>query len=647
MKDFLKTTLAVICGTLIVSILGLVITMSIIGSLATLGSSTPTLPKEGGVLKIDLSTTTLAEQTSEGNPFSELSGSGSATIGIWDAVQAVNIAALDPAVKFIYLKTDNAASSLSCAEEFRKSLARFRELSGKPVVAYMESPSTGSYYLASVSDKIFMTSHPGSMISMTGVSSQMTFLGDLLKRLGVNMQLIRHGKYKSAGEMYTRSSSSPENREQYQRMVDSIWEQLRGEIARSRSLSEEAVDKALDNLSLCLPEDFVELGFADELLTRGQLEDRLATLAVAEKIDDVKMIPFADYVSVKVKEGRATKKIAVIYADGEIVDGIENQEVAGDRFAQIISSVRKDSTVKAVVLRVNSPGGSVLASEKIKSELDAFEGVKPLVASYGSYAASGGYWISNKCDKIFSDATTLTGSIGVFGLVPDFSKTASDVLHVGIETVNSNRHGDIYSGMRPFDKEEYAYMERSIEQIYDRFTDIVSEGRGIPKETVDAIGQGRVWTGADALKINLVDQIGTLEDAINYAAICAGDPELDNWCVKGYPRPQTQMEIILDALGQDSGSASLKGRLLRAGEAAGLVDIASASRAAGFGAGSVAGASAAGSVAGRADGFGAGSVVGHAAGFGAGSVVGSVAGAVERLGKPGVFARMDSQVEIR
>ena len=178
-------------------------------------------------------------------------------------------------------------------------------------------------------------------------------------------------------------------------------------------------------------------------------------------------------------------------------------------------------------------------------------------------------------------------------------------------------------------------MERSIEQIYDRFTDIVSEGRGIPKETVDAIGQGRVWTGADALKINLVDQIGTLEDAINYAAICAGDPDLDNWCVKGYPRPQTQMEIILSALGQDSGSASLKGRLLRAGVATGLVDIASAGRAAGFGAGSVVGASAAGSVAGRAD------------GFGAGSIVGSVAGAVERLGKPGVFARMDSQVEIR
>ncbi len=561
MKDFVKMVLAVVCGFFLIGIICFILSIGMLGSLAAAGSSKPVLPKSG-VLKIDLGEIVLAEQSQESNPFggasdpmSLLSGgvSSAAVIGLWDAVQAVNAAAEDPAVQFIYLRADNNASSVTALGELREALKHFRAASGKPVVTYMENPGTGSYYLASVSDKIYMSSNLGATVQFTGVGSQMFFLGDLLNRVGVNMQLIRHGKYKSAGEMYTRSNASPENREQYQRMIDSMWETIGGEIAEARGISVAQLDEAIEGLKLRLPQDFVDCGLADALVTRQGLEDKITALAVVDKFKDVKWIGFADYVEAKLLPSKAKQKIAVIYADGEIIDGNAKSNVAGDRFASVIAKVRADSTVKAVVLRVNSPGGSVTASEKIKNELDLLKADKPVIASYGDYAASGGYWISNNCEKIYSDATTLTGSIGVFGLVPDFSKTAKDVAHVGVESVTSHKHGDMYGLMRPLDKDEYDYMLTGIEAVYDRFTTIVSEGRGIPKETVDAIGQGRVWTGADALKINLVDEIGTLEDAIRFAAVTAGDGDLTQWKVQGYPAPPSTLESVLDMLGQNKG----------------------------------------------------------------------------------------------
>ena len=561
MKDFVKMVLAVMCGLILMGVICFILFFGMIGSMAAAGNSKPVLPKSG-VLKIDLGKMVIGEQTQEANPFGDLDptsllmGGGTDSrdiLGIWDAVQAVNAAAEDPAVKFIYLRTDDNATGVSDLEELRGALEHFRAASGKAVVSYMENPGAGTYYLASVSDKIYMPSYLGLTPQFTGVGTQMYFLGDLLKRLGVNMQLIRHGKYKSAGEMYTRGSASPENREQYQRMIDSMWETLGGAIAEARSMSVAQLDEAISGLKLRLPEDFVTYGLADELLDRDGLEDKLAALAVEEKFEDIKWISLADYAAAKLVPSKAKQKIAVIYADGEIIDGNGKSDIAGDRFATIINKVRADSTVKAVVLRVNSPGGSVTASEKIKNALDRLKADKPVVASYGGYAASGGYWISNNCEKIFSDAATLTGSIGVFGLVPDFSKTAKDIVHVGVESVTSHKHGDMLGGMRPFDQDEYDFMLTGIEAVYDRFTTIVSEGRGIPKTTVDAIGQGRVWTGADALKINLVDEIGTLEDAIHYAAVAAGEPDLAQWKVKGYPAPLSMMDQMMEMIGGKKG----------------------------------------------------------------------------------------------
>lgn len=566
MKDFLKYTAAVICGFLIVTVLMFMLGFGFLGAIVASGSSTPSIPKSG-VLAIDMSKVTIGEQSRDGSTLSMLGGEGSSTIGIWDAVQAVNTAATDPAVKYIYLRTDGSMSGISALEEFRAALADFRIYSGKAIVSYIESPVSGSYWLASVADKVYMTAHEGATTMINGVSSQMIFIGDLLDRLGVNVQLIRHGKYKSAGEMYTRSSASPENREQYQRMVDSIWETMASEIAVSRGITEERLNEAVDGLELNAPQDFVDCGLVDELMTSEELKEQLAVLAVEDDFEDVSMIPFSDYVAARRPVSKASKKIAVVYAEGDIVDGSGKSGVAGDRFAQMIADVRADSTVKAVVLRVNSPGGSVLASEKIKTELDLLKQTKPLVASYGDYAASGGYWISANCDRIYSDATTLTGSIGVFGMVPDFSKTANDLLHVNIETISSNRHGDMYSGMRPFDQAEYDYMLESIESIYDRFTTIVSDARSLPKETVDAVGQGRVWTGSDAMVIHLVDEIGGLNDAVSYAAVAAGDPDMSNWSVTGYPKPMSQMEELLEMFGSGVVSASVQEGLTGKAEA--------------------------------------------------------------------------------
>ena len=536
MKKFLKMMLAVICGILVIWI----IVIMVFSMIAAAGSKPQAVPAEG-ILKVDLSKVAINEQANEAFT---MGGTQSTPMGLYQAVRALEVAAEDPGVKAVYLKPDGAAMGIAQMQELRIALGKFRQ-SGKPLVAYTEKLSTGSYYLASVADKVYTTSSIGGTPDFNGLSSQMYFLGDLLERLGVNVQLIRHGKYKSAGEMYIRSSASPENLLQTQVFVNSLWKSFGGEMAASRGITLEALNKAIDDLVLCLPEDWVQCGLVDEALDRQGLEGKLAVIAQVESFKDVKMIPFAGYADKKVRTNfRSHKKIAVLYANGNIVDGLDKQNVDGDRFASIIEDIRKDSTIKAVVLRVNSPGGSVTASEKIKSELDLLAGVKPLIASYGNYAASGGYWISNNADKIYSDATTITGSIGVFGMIPEFSKLISETAHVGVNSVSSNKHGDMMSLTRPFTKEEYAYIQRSIEAIYERFVGIVAQAREMTPKQVDDIAQGRVWAGSDALEIGLVDEIGTLEDALAFAAISAGDADIKAWNVVEYPKTMTLTDMF-------------------------------------------------------------------------------------------------------
>ena len=450
-------TLATITGLFLFGFVAMFLFIGMIGAIAAAGDTAPVMPKEA-VLKIDFTEMTLAEQTAEADPLAMLQGGGEITpLGIYSAINAINAAAQDPAIRYIYMKPDAASGGFAQIEELRTALKNFRD-SGKAIVSYIESPTNAGYYLASVSDKIYMTKYDGGMNMFNGLSSQLIFLKDALDRLGVNVQLIRHGKYKSAGEMYIRNSSSKENMEQNEAMISSMWESWSTEIAQSRDITIEDLNAMLNDLKLNFPSDFLENGLVDELLSREELQQKLADLYVTDSYKKVNSISLADYASIKdVPNLKATNKIAVIYAEGNIVDGSDSEGVAGDRFAKIIADVRADKDVKAVVLRVNSPGGSVMASEKIKAELDLLRENVPVIASYGDYAASGGYWISANCDYIFSNATTLTGSIGVFSMIPDIGGTIKNKLHVTVTPVKSNEHADMLGMMRPLTPNEEAY----------------------------------------------------------------------------------------------------------------------------------------------------------------------------------------------
>ena len=548
MKDFLKTFLASLAALFVYGIATsfIVFAMFFSGIIGLIGNSNagPAMPKSA-VLTMDMSAVSLSEQTREADIMDILQGGSTEQLGIFDAVSAINSAAFDPAVKYIYLKPDAAVAGTAQLEELRKALQNFRA-TGKAVVSYIENPTNAGYYLASVSDKIYMTPHQGGMNSFTGLSSQLIFLKDALDHLGVNVQLIRHGKYKSAGETFVRNSSSKENMQQNEEMITSMWGSWKNAIAQSRGLNPEDIDRMLNELELVFPEDFLEKGLVDELLTYDQLQDKLAMLFMTDDYNNVETISIKDYAQLNAAgDPMSDKKIAVIYAEGEIVDGDATEEVAGDRFARIIKSVREDKSVKAVVLRVNSPGGSVLASEKIKAQIDSLKAQVPVIASYGDYAASGGYWISANCDYIYANETTLTGSIGVFSMIPDLKNTINDKLHVNITAVNSNKHADMYGLMRPLDKQETDMMQATVESIYEKFTALVAEGRDMKVEDVDAIAQGRVWTGAQALEIGLVDKIGTLEDAMVHAAMLVdAENGLADINIVEYPKPQTTLDLI-------------------------------------------------------------------------------------------------------
>ena len=543
-------TLATLTGLFLFGLVTTFILGGIIGGLAVLSKPQPVVPASA-VLTLDMSTISLTEQTVELDPITMIQGKGTdiQPLGIYSAIQAINLATEDPAIKFIYMKPDMASGGTAHIEELRSALVHFRQ-SGKAIVSYIENPTNAGYYLASVSDKIFMTTHDGGMNNFFGLSSQIMFLKDLLEKLGINVQLIRHGKYKSAGEMFIRSTPSKENIEQNKAMVNSIWDNWVTTICTSRNLSPAYLNKMLDELELNFPSDFLERGLVDELVTKAELREKLTALYVADKPEDVKTISLPDYAQVRtVINIKPKAKVAVIYVDGDIVEGKDLSQVAGDRFADIISEIRRDSTIKAAVLRVNSPGGSVLAAEKIKSEVALLQERVPVVASYGNYAASGGYWISAGCDKIFSNATTLTGSIGVFSMVPDFSKAVEKNLHVGMYSVKSNKHSDMYGLMRPLTDKEAAYMQASVEKIYDKFTGLVAEGREMSVTRVDEIAQGRVWSGTEALGINLVDQIGTIEDAITWAAMTIdGVSSVKDVEIVGYPKPLSTLEMMLESL---------------------------------------------------------------------------------------------------
>lgn len=547
MKHFLKTVIGAIVGTIVALVLLIFIGIGIIGSIASSSESEPVVPKKT-ILRIDLSTP-VTEQAKDNFSIDFMSGNAdmSSSISLLKAVKAIEAAAEDPAVSFIYMTTDGMTLSVQQMEELREALVHFRA-SGKPVISYSKTVSTHDYYMASVADKVIANTYADCMFA--GLSTTVMYFKDIIDRLGINVQLIRHGKYKSAGEPFIKNEMSAENREQYAVMLGTMWNTLTEGIASSREFSAEDFKYWVDELKIGSIQDAKDMGIVDELWFDDQVEDYLCTLFEVKKAKDLKFTSLKDYATVMVKQNlRVKDKIAVIYADGDIVMGDNKDGQIGDNFAKTIAKVRQDSTVKAVVFRVNSPGGSVQASAIIEREIALLKQVKPVVASYGVYAASGGYWISCGCNKIFSDRTTLTGSIGVFGLIPSFGAAIEKNLHIKTFEVSTSKHGALADAMNPLDKEEVAWMQNSIENVYSDFVGRVASGRNLDVAAVDAIAQGRVWAGGDALVLGLVDEIGSLNTAISYAA---SSVDLEKYRIVEYPAVKTMFERLSEQLSKTS-----------------------------------------------------------------------------------------------
>ena len=510
------------------------------------------------VLKIDFKNP-IAERNVGGSQFDIMSivqGTPS-SVTLLSYVQAIDAAAEDKNIGMIYMTPENISAGTAQMEEIRAALERFKK-TGKPIVAYCENLGNGSYYIASVADKIILD--PASESMITGVGSQMIFLKDLFDALGVDVQLIRHGKYKAAGEMYTRSSASPENRLQNEVLINSIWNTMSSQIAASRGFTQEQFNEWIENMDMVHADEFKELGLIDETWYKDEVDKYLCEQNGVKKIQEVGFVKINKYAS-KLKKGNRKNKIAVVYADGEIVNSGSDADIVGAKLANTLRKVREDKKVKAVVFRVNSPGGSAQAAEAIRHELQLLRAEKPVISSYGNYAASGGYWISAESDYIFTDQSTITGSIGVFGLIPSVGNAIRKNLKVNIETVGSSSHVDMMSGMRKLTDDEVEYVQKQIEKIYDDFTGLVSNGRGMSKDSVDAIGQGRVWAGADALNIGLADRQGGLQDAIDYAAEMVGLTKKD-YRISRYPVvKEVSLFQMLSGGGTDDSEENLTTRV--------------------------------------------------------------------------------------
>ena len=468
----------------------------------------------------------LSERSGSSFKFSLTGGlSVSSSLSLFSVERALEKAADDNDIAMVFIRPDRISAGMAAREELRQSLARFAA-KGKPVVCYGVTFDTGSYYLGSVGDRVFM--HPGSSGTLMGPSTTQLYYKDLLDSLGIRIQLIRHGSYKSAGEPFVRSEMSEENRQQYQALLGSVWEPMVEEMASSRGIPADSLRAWVTSLRLSTSRDWLEKGLVDGLKYRDEMEDYLCHLFDKADMDDLKKVSMSEYVESLRDNG--SKKVAVLYAEGEIVRS--GSGIAGERFAREIAKVRADSSIKAVVLRVDSPGGEVVAAEMIRREIEALRKDKPVIASYGDYAASGGYLISAGTDRIFVDNATLTGSIGVFGQVVSYGEALNKKLHIHPFTVGTHEHSDMGSGMRPLDEKELARYQADIDGIYDDFVRVVSDGRGMDRSAVEAIAQGRVWSGVDALKNGLADEKGLLLDAVKYAAKRAG---LDKYGIAVYP----------------------------------------------------------------------------------------------------------------
>jgi protease-4 len=467
--------------------------------------------------------------------------------GLFDIIHAIEYAATDSKIKGISIDSNFLIAGVSQTKAIRDALLQFKE-SGKFITAYADVYSQKDYYLSSVADTIYL--NPVGAMEFKGLSTERLYLKDFQEKTGVKMEVIRLGKYKSAVEPYLENEMSENNREQISVYLNGLWTEIKSEISQSRNISTEELNTIADDLLARTPKMAKEVKLVDRIAYRDEYENDLRAAIGIDSDENINTISIGDYANYAANKNRgklSKDKIAVIYAEGQIIYGEGNESFVGQgTMGASLKKAREDDKVKAIVLRINSPGGSALASELIWREIELTKKVKPVVVSMGDVAASGGYYIACNADKIFAEATTITGSIGVFGTLPNLKELA-DNMGINAEQVKTNKNAVTYSFFEPLSEEQRAYIKEGINDIYELFTQRVADGRaGLTQDDVKAIAQGRVWTGTDALNNGLVDELGGLDDALKYAAKLA---EIENYRIKELPVFEKSLEELIQGFG--------------------------------------------------------------------------------------------------
>ena len=542
MKDFFKVVLA--CTVSIVVVGVMLPIFGIVSLVSAVSSENSGVIKENSVLFLDLEG--VLEERAQEMPFASVMGESFQSYGLDDILASIKKAMVDKNIKGIYLQAGMMEAEAASLEEIRGELATFKE-SGKFVVAYGDQYSQGMYYLASVADKVIV--NPSGSIAWHGLSSQPIFYANVLKKLGIEMQIFKVGTYKSAVEPFIATEMSDANREQVTEYMNSVWGDMIAAVSASRGISvdklNEYADRSMDLRQAC---EYVECGLADTLLYKDGVLDYLKSLTGVGTDDKLSLVRVKDIKENLKAEGIIAdfydSKVAVYYAFGEIDSSTSADEgINSDKVTKELRELREDESVKAVVLRVNSPGGSAYGSEQIWREVCLLKSVKPVVVSMGDYAASGGYYISCAADRIVANSTTLTGSIGIFGMIPSVEKLLNDKIGLEFDLVKTNKLADMGTLSRPFNDAEKAIMQEYINEGYNLFLKRCADGRGMSVEDIDKIGQGRVWTGSKAVELGLVDEVGDLDKAIDIAVQLA---EVEEYEVVSYPAESDFMTKLLD-----------------------------------------------------------------------------------------------------
>ena len=546
MKDFLKFTLATVTGIILSSIVLFIIGMvTLFGIVST--ADTETIVKKNSVMMLDLNGV-LVERTQESplGILSQLFSDDSNTYGLDDILSSIITAKENENIKGIYLQASMLGTSYASLQEIRNALLDFKE-SGKFIIAYGDSYTQGLYYLSSVADKVLL--NPKGMIEWKGIASAPLFYKDLLQKIGVEMQIFKVGTYKSAVEPFISTEMSPANREQVTAFINSIWGQVTEGVSASRSLPVDSLNALADRMLMFYPaEESVQCGLADTLIYRNDVRNYLKQWVDLKEDDRLPVIGLSDMINVKknMPKDKSGNIVAVYYASGEITDysgsSTSEEGIVGTKVIRDLRKLKDDEDVKAVVLRVNSPGGSAFASEQIWHAVKELKTEKPVIVSMGDYAASGGYYISCVADTIVAEPTTLTGSIGIFGMVPNV-KELSEKIGLTYDVVKTNKFSDFGNIMRPFNQDEKTLMQMMITQGYDTFVNRCAEGRHMSKEAIEKIAEGRVWTGEAAKELGLVDVLGGIDTALEIAVRKAG---IEGYTVVSYPAKQDLLSSLLN-----------------------------------------------------------------------------------------------------